>query len=190
VLTYDEQTLAERLADLSHPELAAFAAACAERLMVVLDSIAGEAASPVVACGRAALDLAWSDSASRDQVEQALPDVEALVPDEDDETIGPNVALVQNAIASVAYALRARLSPSVQEAVWAARQLYEAGDFIVQRGAANHSYVSNLDRQAPIQIVLQGMESALRDAKSGSFTQLRSRAEADGRALVASYMAP
>jgi len=130
------------------------------------------------------LDLAWSTSASAEQVEQAQLKVEELVPDEDNEDVSADVALVQNTIAAVAYALRAVGSHDAQDVVWAARRLYEAADYLVQREAPNQTYTAELAQEAPIQLVLRGLGSALDDLESGSFTQLRPRAEADGQALL------
>jgi hypothetical protein len=94
---------------------------------------------------------------------------------------------VQNAIAAVAYALRTVSSHDAQDVVWAARQLYEAADYIVQREAASQTYIENPEQEAPIQLVVRGLGSALDDLESVSVTQLRMRAQADGHALVALF---
>ena len=189
VLVYDETALKERVAGLPEAERTLLAAACAERLMPLYEWIARAAGSAEAASIRSALDLAWSASASAQQAEQAQREVEDLVPDEDDEDAHVDVALVQNAIAAVAYALRAMGSHDAQDVVWAARQLYEAADYIVQREAPNQTYIEDLEQEAPIQLVLRGLGSALEDLESASLTRLRTRAQADGDALLALFKA-
>jgi uncharacterized protein YjaG (DUF416 family) len=181
---YYETTLRERVAGLGEPERTLLAAACAERLMPLYEWIATATRSAEVASVRSALDLAWSGSASAEQAEQAQREVENLAPDEDDEDAPVDVALVQNAIAAVAYALRTAASHDVQNVIWAARQLYDAADYIVQREAPNQTYIEDLEQQAPVRLVLRGLASALEDLESSSLTKLRTRAEADGNALL------
>jgi len=185
VFVYDETVLKERVARLPGPERTLLAAACAERLMPLYEWIASAEAASV----RSALDLAWSASVSAEQAEQAQLEVEELVPDEDDEDAPVDVALVQNAIAGVAYALRAAGSHDAQDVVWAARQLYEAADYIVQREAPNQTYIEDLEQEAPIQLVLRGLGSALEDLERASPAQLRTRAQADGDALLVLFKA-
>lgn len=189
LLRYDEGALSERVAALTGPERVLLAAACAERLMPLYEWIAGAAAVSEVGRVRSALDLAWSASASAQQVERAQAEVEELVPDEEDEDRTADVALVQNSIIAVAYTLRAKGSSDTQEVIWAARQLYEAADYIVQREAPNQTYIENLEQEAPIQLVLRGLDSALGDLEGASLTQLRARAQADGNALLVLFKA-
>lgn len=186
---YDEAALMESVAVLSGPERVLLAAACAERLIPLYEWIAGAAGSKDAASIRSALDLAWSANASAQEAEQVQLKVEELVPDEDDENVPGDVALVQNAIAAVAYALRTMGSHDAQDAVWAARQLYEAADYIVQLEAPNQTYIGDLEQEAPIKLVLRGLRSALGDLESVSLTQLRTRAEADGDALLTLFKA-
>jgi len=177
--SYDESTLYERVVRLPGPERTLFAAACAERLMPLYEWVAS-----VEPCVRPALDLVWSPSATSEQVEQAQMEVEKLVPDEDDEHAPVEVALVQNALAAVAYALRSACSQDAKDAVWAARQLLEAADYIVQREAPSQSYIENVEQEAAIQLALRGIRTVLQDLENSSSTQLRARAEADGDALL------
>jgi len=186
---YDETVLRERVARLSGPERTLLAAAWAERLMPLYEWIASAGDSDEAASIRSALDLVWSASASAEQAERAQLEVEELVPDEDDEAAPADVALVQNAILAAAYALRTASSHDVQDVIWTARQLYEAADYIVQREAPNQTYTEDLEQEAPIQLVLRGLGAALQDLESGSITQLRTRAHADGDALLALFKA-
>lgn len=189
LFVYDETVLKERVARLPGPERSLLAAACAERLMPLYGWIASAAGSAEAASIRSALDLVWSASASAEQLGHAQLEVEKLVPDEDDEDAPVDVALVQNAIAAVAYALRAVGSHDAQDVVWAARQLYEAADYIVQREAPNQIYMEDLEKEAPIHLVLRGLGSSLEDLESVSLTQLRTRAQADGNALLVLFKA-
>jgi len=131
----------------------------------------------------------WSASTSAEQAEQRQLVVEGMVPDEDGESASVDVALEQNAVAAVAYALRAVGSHDAQDVVWAARQLYEAADHIVQRDAPHGSYVKDLDEKAPIPLALRGLGSALEDLESASPARLRTPAQADGDALLDLFMA-
>lgn len=189
LLVYDETVLSERVARLPGPERTLLAAACAERLMPLYEWIAGAGGSAEAANIRSALDLAWSASASAEQAEQAQLEVEELLPDEDDEDAPVDVALVQNAVAAVAYALRTAGSYDARNTIWAARQLYEAADYIVQREAPSQTYIEDLEQEPPIQLVLRGLASSLQDLESASPTELRTRAQADGEALLVLFKA-
>jgi hypothetical protein len=71
-------------------------------------------------------------------------------PDAGDPGPFPGAAVAQNAVAAVRYALEACLTGEVQPSVWAARQLYEAADAVVQQGAAVQTYVKDIDREQPV----------------------------------------
>lgn len=189
-MEYDETALRERVAVLLPLRRAALAASCAERLMPLYEWIVGASASDDAAGIRSALDLAWSADASAQAVEQAQLEVEQLVPDEDDGHAPVDLALVQNAVAAVAYSLRAKGSNEAQDVVWAARQLYEAADYIAQREAPNGSCVGDLEREAPIQLVLHGLANSLGGLNHASLDQLRAAARADGDALLALFKGP
>jgi hypothetical protein len=165
------------------------AAAYAERLMPLYEWISGVAASADVATIRSALELAWSPGGSVQKAKLVQQEVQELIPDEDDECAPADVALVENATTAVAYAVRTIISQDPQDVVWAARQLYEAGDYILQRGAPNDTYVDDSDHEVPIQLVLRGLDSALADVGSAPVAQLRVRAQADGDALLALFTA-
>jgi hypothetical protein len=125
---------------------------------------------------RSALDVGWSaagpDRAPADKVERYRVEIEALVPSEDDDQFSPGAAVAQNAIACVAYVLRTWETEDPQDAVWAARQLYEAADFIVQQGAAAQTYIEDIEGEAPVQLVLRGIDSALNDLNSSDMARL------------------
>lgn len=189
LLVYDEAALKERVDRLPGLARTLLAAACAERLMPLYEWIAGAGGSTETVSVRSALDLAWSASVSTQLAEQAQLEIEDLIPDEEDDDSPVDAALVQNAVAAVAYTLRTVGSHDAQDVVWAARQLYEAADYIVQREAPSQTYIEDLEQEAPIKLVLRGLGSTLGDIESASFAQLRTRAQADGDALLALFKA-
>jgi hypothetical protein len=153
VRRYDEAALARRLADVPAPARAAFAAAVAQRLFALYTRYADATGTSPQELGDA-LDGAWdalASAAETQRLEHWRDLAEALVPDEEEEEEGSvtESAYGQNAAAAVAYALRTQLADDPQEAVWAARQLYEAADF-----AAQHQ-IPDLDLNDP------GAEDAL-----------------------------
>lgn len=81
-------------------------------------------------------------------VESAREVAEALVPFEDDDWVLES-GYAQNGIAAIAYAVRAWLSDDPQEAVWAARQVYEAADYGAQQSqpAALRVYSAGVEEQ-------------------------------------------
>jgi uncharacterized protein YjaG (DUF416 family) len=128
---YDESEVRARLARVARAERTAFAAACAERLYPLYEryALAVEGGAPYVL--RAVLNKAWDvarGAPARDaDVLQAQRDAESMVPDESEEW-DLRLAYAQNAVAAAAYAVRTWLSDDPQEAVWAARQVYDAAD--------------------------------------------------------------
>jgi hypothetical protein len=135
VRRYDEAALARRLADLPARARAAFAAAVAERLFALYTRYADATGTSPQELGDA-LDGAWdalASAAEKQRLERWRDLAEALVPDEEDEGWVTESAYGQNGAAAVAYALRTQLADDPQEAVWAARQLYEAADYAAQQ---------------------------------------------------------
>jgi hypothetical protein len=81
--------------------------------------------------------------------------------------------------------MEVRLTGDVQASVWAARQLYEAADAMVQQGAATHSYISNIDRELPVRVMVEGIAAALHHASSLDTAGVRVKAEEDGEKFLA-----
>src|SRR5438105_4030574 len=107
---------------------------------------------------REALDTAWSvslpDSApAPPEISRWRQRVEGLVPSDDEVEMSPGSAVAQNAVACVAYALRAWETADPQESAWSARQLYEAADVVVQQGAPTQTYIKDVDMEAPVQLM-------------------------------------
>jgi hypothetical protein len=179
---YDETEIAGRLAVLPPAARALFACACAERLIAAFRwfcDLTGSASFKVV---REALDAAWSpDSAGR--VAEAV-DIAALVPGDKEGELSLASAVAQNAVACVVYALEVRQTGAVETAAWAARQLYEAADAVVQQGAAVQAYVEDIDQEPPVQLMVRGIYAALEAAASASASDLLARARQDGEAFL------
>jgi uncharacterized protein YjaG (DUF416 family) len=180
-LQYSESDMAARIAALSLPERALFACACAERLMPAhrwFCQITGSSNFTVV---REALDAAWSADVGR---AVNVADVIAVMPRDDEMGLFRAWAIARNAVASVAYALEVRLKGDVQASVWAARQLYEAADTVVQQAAPAYTYIENIDQEEPVQLIVRGINSALDDAGNPVHASLIAKARKDGEAFL------
>lgn len=163
---YDETDIAGRLADLPPAARAAFACACAERLMASFRWFCDMSCSASFKAVREALDAAWSGSGAGWPA--GASEVAALVPDDEEGEMALGSAVAQNVVACVAYALEVRQTGDVQKAVWAARQLYEAADSVVQQGSAVQTYVEDIDQEPPVLLIVRGIYAALYAADSVS----------------------
>lgn len=184
---YDEDAIADAVRGLPLSRRVLFACACAERLMPAYRWFCDQVGLGDFIVIRQALDAAWSGG--RQERLPAPPEiarwrdrVEALLLSHDDEEAFPGSAVAQNAVACVAYALRAWETAEPQEAVWSARQLYEAADVVVQQSAPAQTYVDDIDLEPPVQLMLQGMHAALQDAPT--VDELLARAKADGQEFL------
>lgn len=179
---YDETEIAGRLAALPPAARTLFACACAERLMSAFRWFCERVGSPSYDFVREALNGAWSPG---DPVRATGErEVAELVPDDDDGDLALGSAVAQNAVACVAYALGVRQTGEVQKAVWAARQLYDAADSVVQQGSAVQTYVKDVDQEPPVQLMLGGIHAALDVAGSASSADLLVSARHDGDAFL------
>jgi hypothetical protein len=179
---YDETEIARHLVALPPVARALFACACAERLMAAFRwfcDMTGSASFKVV---REALDAAWSPQGAAGAA--GASELTALVPGDDDGELSLGSAVAQNAVGCVAYALEVRQTGAVQTAVWAARQLYEAADVVVQQGSAVQTYVEDIDQEPPVQLVVRGIYEALDTAGSVALADLLVRAREDGDAFL------
>ena len=157
-----------------------FACSCAERLVPLYELFATAAGQGDRSTLRRALDLAWTATAAREIANDQREAVEALVPHEDDDDWSQWSAFAQNAAAAVAYALRTLLSGDSQNGVWAARQLYEAADFVVRASTPGPNYAEGGEAVA---VALAAIASALEAAGSADPDELRAAAVADGSVL-------
>ena len=186
---YDEEAIKIRLRTVAPEALVAFAASCAERLFLLYREVAKQTGSGDEPALRAALDVAWSGGRPGERasavVDAEREIAESLVPDEDGEDWTELSPLAQNAAAAVAYALRAWRSADAQDGVWAARQVYEAGDFLDQVGSPPHQYADSDRVDSVAALLAGGIAAALADCDSGDLDRLRADAVADGERLLA-----
>ena len=182
-----EGELRDRLSRLGRIERTAFAAACAERLWALFVRYAEVTGQGDVHSLAEVLDETWR-AIVRDEVdlEQAQNVAEQMVPSDDGAWVY-ETGYGQNAAACAAYAVRTWLSNDPQEAVWAARQAYEAADYVAQRLHADLD-LSGTDSEGAllesqiVQTALTGMLDDLSAAESmaDSWERVRLRAREGG----------
>jgi uncharacterized protein YjaG (DUF416 family) len=132
-LRFDQAALTARLARLGPRDRAEFAFDCAERLLPKYQWFhqqTGEGEPEVLGealrVARAQLEGANGTTAD---LKPLADRCQALVPVEDDSWTDLS-GLAQNAAAAAAYAIRSLISDSVDDAVWAGVQGYEAADLV------------------------------------------------------------
>lgn len=187
ICRYDENELAKKLSVLTPRARASFACACAERLMSAYRWFCLSTGSDNYGLVREALNIAWTANAPEQIAElgSLRKRVMGAAPHAGDSRVFPGAAVAQNAVAGVCYAMEVCLTGDVQASVWAARQLYEAADAVVQEGAAAQTYVVDIDREQPVRMMLEGIAAALGDASSPDAADLRVNAEEDGERFLA-----
>jgi uncharacterized protein YjaG (DUF416 family) len=132
--TYDEIRLKDSLSRLSRPKVIAFAAAAATRQTRNYESFAATVSSGALARYHEIVNLLWANASTQaldqsvwselvDEITSYLDDVEATA-----EKQWLYAAPAEDALASLAYAIRYILDPNPQEAEWAARRAYEISD--------------------------------------------------------------
>jgi hypothetical protein len=133
-LEFDERKLLTELEQLTDRLRAAFAAACAERQFqcyVRYSEISKNGDHHKLA---RALGCIWEDlgkaQADHTALERQLEVCMSLLPSGEVDELDHRV-FAENAVASVAFAIRARITGVSQEAVWAARRAYESLDHYV-----------------------------------------------------------
>lgn len=191
---YDEGVLLRRVSGLDRSSKAAFAAACAERMWPLVERYASAAGIPSekVKSLRTALDAVWRCvSGEAQDVANVQVLAESMIPEEDDQWVFES-GYGQNAIAAVAYAARTWLTDQPHEAVWAARQLYEAAEYAAQSqvvGAATFSpEVEDSMRQAPVvRAALSALNADLETATRGSLLEAREQSYVGAVALAALF---
>lgn len=137
ILRFDERELLAQLKQLPNQSRVAFAAACAERQLpnyANFSKVTGPGDPSLLA---RILNRIWEDiegnSATDDELQKKLTLCMALLPNDEAEG-SEQRAYANDAVASVAYTIRARLTGNCQEALWAARRAYEALDhYIIAR---------------------------------------------------------
>lgn len=186
---YSEEELEARLWRLDQFQRTAFVAACAERPWPLFERCVRVTGQGDVGVLRRILDMAWS-AAEEVEVEGmpgAQEAAEAMVPTDDGEWVF-EMGYGQNAAAAVAYAVRTWLADDPQEAVWGARQLYEAADCAAQQSLAGWDVdaggtESSLFRSRAVQSALEGLSADLVEVESSGsrdWSALRARACEEG----------
>ena len=188
MLKYDEELLMLRLEPLDRSAKTAFAAACAQRLMPLYDRYARQVGDSSLQQRLAVIvSAAWAAASGRDvEASRLEADAESMVPDEDDEGWTASRAYAGNAAAAAAYALRAWLTDDPQEAVWAARQLFDAADLAYFQANPGVSFVTEEENKASLEspVVQSAISAIQRDLeaieKATPWFDVRQRAEAEG----------
>jgi len=134
ILRFDERALLAELGRLPNHLRVAFAGACAERQLpnyVSFSKLAGTGNANLLA---KILICIWEDiegkSASDDELRQKLNSCISLLPNDEANALKQQV-YANDAVASLAYTIRARLTGDCRAAMWAARRAYEALDHYV-----------------------------------------------------------
>lgn len=188
MLNYDEELLMLRLEPLDRSAKTAFAAACAQRLMPLYDRYARQVGDSSLQQRLAVIvSAAWAAASGRDvEASRLEADAESMVPDEDDEGWTASRAYAGNAAAAAAYALRAWLTDDPQEAVWAARQLFDAADLAYFQANPGVIFVTEEENKASLEspVVQSAISAIQRDLeaieKATPWFDVRQRAEAEG----------
>jgi Protein of unknown function (DUF416) len=183
---YDEAEIASCLTVLPPEGRALFACGCAERLMASFRWFCDLSGCAGLGAVRVALDAAWAGPGAGNVESGTASHIARLVPDDYAGELALGSAVAQNAVACVAYALEVRQTGQVQQAVWAARQVYEAADSVVQQGSAEQSYAEDIDREPPVRLMVRGIYSVLDAIHDGvSSTDLIFKARQDGDDFLA-----
>lgn len=124
LLSYDEKALASALSGLAVGARAAFAASCAYRLTA---AAAGRGADMSLALGAIDKLRHFAESGTLMHADETETELIAAIQGED-EAPGFDASLVEDALASSAFALRCAAQGNLMDAVWAARRAYDAVD--------------------------------------------------------------
>jgi len=194
-LQCDEEALYRQLEMLPSQLRAAFAAACAERQMPNYLRFSKATGHGRPECLVRALRELWDDIEGRSVAESDLrKQLELclrLFPDEEQGDSSTLLYIAEDAVATVAYAIGAKLESSIQDAVWASRRACEALDMHIgsgraaifdkgegARGPTHPLLQAELRRQRADLTQLQQIAAGSVDERVG-IAAVRSRAEAD-----------
>jgi hypothetical protein len=137
MFTYDEKLLRLELDQLSCQACIAFVASCAQRLAHTYHRLAASDAHRDAAKFDSAMDYVWAcvlTGSNEHTTADVLEDVMSLLVDEDSSGWTPATGYAEDAVSSLAYSLRYMLYHDAQEAIWAARLVYEAVDgYVIER---------------------------------------------------------
>ena len=189
-IQYDEDVIAGRLSRLENWERAAFALACAQRLLPLYLKYCDVTHEGDPRFARQSAEDLWqsliSSGLPNDALEKIAARSEQLVPD------GQAVDVViwhwyaMNAMAALAYAAQSQLNDGTEAAVWAARQAHEAVTFYVRRrdrmNLDSEREILRLDNDPVVQEELERQDRDLRllegdPPRDAKLTDLRQSAE-------------
>ncbi|GAA3520803.1 hypothetical protein GCM10022234_15740 [Aeromicrobium panaciterrae] len=168
---YDEGVLHARLGQLDRTQKTVFAAACAQRAEPLFRRFVETSGLGDVDILHSVLENVWTVAAGDPlDLHEDQRRAEDQVPIEDDSWIIES-GYGQNAAACTAYAVRTWLTDDPQEAVWAARQIYEVADYAAQNADASIdlndlAVESRLLATAIVQSALRGIDDDLGRAES------------------------
>jgi hypothetical protein len=192
--SYDEESLRTRLAGLDRMQKTAFAAACAERLWPLFVRYAERAAGDVAPLESVLQDTWRAAQGDGGDLASAQEIAEEMIPSEDDDGWVHEMGYGQSAVAGIAYAVRTWLTDDPQEAVWAARQVYEAADYAAQHAlpeldlnaaGAEQQFHESAFVQEALSALGEDL-SAVESTEDSKWEDLRQRARSEGKVWAAS----
>jgi len=195
VLRFDEGTLVHELARLAPRARVAFAALCAERLVPTYEDFCRQAGRGNSLTLEQMLDRVWKhvlgiDEMSAEDIRGEINRAMDLIPGKGEALGLDEQAYADDAASAVAYTFRAMESGEPQEAAWAARRAYEAGDYYVttRLGIEDEGQVLRHPIiQAEFARQRQDLQElfGITEEPGQVFKRLRTRAKADGRNFFA-----
>jgi uncharacterized protein YjaG (DUF416 family) len=186
---FNEMELAERIEELPRPVRAAFAAACAERMLPAYHRFSARSNRGDPRILEQILTRLWTDLSgepmSEAETEAQIDACMELIPREDDGPWVAEQAAAEDAVAALAYALRCRRSGLAKEAAWAARCAYEALDDYVINHENVDTNISGAEAKVLahplVQAELTRQQRDLEELHRGAITidRLRERSKAE-----------
>jgi len=205
-LHYDEPALVARLARLPSKLRVVFAALCAERQLpnYIQFSERSGLGNPHVL--KEALESIWQEVQGRPltkaELETMLERCDALTPTGEEDTEEES-AYAEDAGASLAYTISARLTDDPQEAAWAARRAYDALDHFlmsqIDSTRVTREHEQFILSHPLVQAELQRQQADLKDLESASaeksllasvVSKLRDRARRDAELFLSTAPRP
>lgn len=184
--SFDEIALIGELKALPQRARKAFAAAAATRQLGNFERFARESGIGNERRPREIADQLWialqADAIDGASWSTNLDEVMSLLPEEGDDS-AINHALADDALSSLAYAIRCLLSPEPQEAAWAGRRAYEAADqaairaLDVQPGSASNE--AAIKSHGFVQRELSRQTNDLSLLRDGSIAEVQQQALVD-----------
>lgn len=189
-LKYDEAALAARLAAFEGWQKAAFALACAQRLLPLYLKYCAVTREGDASFARQAAVTLWQaleDGAlAPDELRKLLDRAEELVPPGDAVGVAIWHWYAADAMAALIYAVQCQQRDLTQEAVWAARQAIESVTRFVEirdgRDARSPEDMLRIDSDPIVQTELQRQEADLEvlegsDGRESKVKRIREAAE-------------